>query len=94
MFVQKSAHSDIVVVTDAAAKKELPKDREWGYLELRDENNRKAIDHLCSKLLNSLELKTGGITLGRMDVVKIQRWFIKQFAYQLLGNDWSYEALC
>ena len=72
-----------------------PPPRLYGLLEMRDENDRKLLDHTLSHLLNSSYCASRrGFNLSSADVVEARRSLLLHVAYQLLGDDWDYEELC
>jgi hypothetical protein len=74
---------------------EPPKvEREYGRLELTDDETRKELGLALTKLLNSLEHKMGGITMGILTNNMIRKEIVLQFAYTMLGNDFEYEVKC
>ena len=72
-------------------KRSIP-DRQFGVLELQDEDERDTASKALNTLLNIWSVRSR--FPGEAAQPKARRALILLTATQLLGDDWSYEELC
>lgn len=86
--------SGMIYPTSVIKKKEPP--REYGSLELRDEDDRKEASDCFSTLLNLRGVRSGSMIIdgtSKKDKQALEEMLLA-LAHTMLGKDWSYRQLC
>jgi hypothetical protein len=90
----KQTDSGLVIVTSKEEPKPVPKERKWGKIEIQDDEVRRQLSRLLAQIAEDSG-KQGGIKLpGGVGYNIVREYVVREFAYQILGDDWSYEVKC